>query len=94
MDRHTPRPPLAHPYRAALGLDEVDADAPLGGDERVLQWLFLTIGVLPVAWTVARGGAWGAEPTIGLLLVVAAARPVVTALLGALARLTRPRERG
>ncbi len=33
-----------------------------------LSWAALLIGLLPVVTAVARGGAWGAEPTVGLVL--------------------------
>jgi uncharacterized membrane protein len=39
------------------------------GDEPVLAWLFLVVGLLPVATALVRGGAWGAEPSLGLLMM-------------------------
>ncbi|HEX7480602.1 MAG TPA: hypothetical protein VF331_22570 [Polyangiales bacterium] len=39
------------------------------GEEPVVAWLFLIVGLLPVATALVRGGVWGAEPSLGLLMM-------------------------
>ncbi|MCC6555399.1 MAG: hypothetical protein IT372_20755 [Polyangiaceae bacterium] len=61
----------AHPYRipAADDADERGSSEP-GGDDHSLLWLVLAVGALRVIIALALGGAWGAEPTIALMLVL------------------------
>lgn len=37
-------------------------------DEPILHWLFLVVGLVPVVTALVRGGTWGVEPSLGLLM--------------------------
>lgn len=43
-----------------------------GWDDPSLYLLALTIGLIPIVAVVLRGGPWGAEPTLGIVLSVLA----------------------
>ncbi len=47
------------------------------GDTALLWFMFL-VGVIPVLVTASRGGHFGTEPTLGLLLALFAACQLVT----------------
>lgn len=59
-----------NPYRSRgkppLGPDQVR------DDEQVVLWIAFFVGILPAVFAIGRGIAWGAEPTIGLLVAVLA----------------------
>ena len=62
-------------------------------DDRVISWVLITVGMLPVVTTLVRGTNFGAEPTIGLLMMVAGAATTVRALLPQARARHRNRER-
>lgn len=39
-------------------------------DEHALLWMILGAGLLPIVFVLVRGGVWGAEPTVGLLMTL------------------------
>jgi hypothetical protein len=43
-------------------------------DDLALYWAILLVGLIPVGVNLARGNVWGAEPSIGLLMILFAAR--------------------
>ncbi len=55
----------------------------MGGDDYVIYGLCAVAGVLALVGSLGKGAAWGAEPTIGLALVV-------LGLCGLLSSLLRP----
>ena len=36
--------------------------------DTALHWFILAVGLIPILVVVSRGGGWGTEPTLGLLL--------------------------
>ena len=59
-----------HPYRKHRPLR---AEAPAATEERVVYAALCLVGAIPVAVALAHGGAFGVEPTIGLLMGLAGA---------------------
>jgi hypothetical protein len=57
-----------HPYRQ-LPTDPEAPPAP--SEERILYAILCAIGAIPVAIALLRGGGFGVEATIGLLMVLA-----------------------
>ena len=57
-----------HPYRKPRHRDSA---APADGEELVLYVALCVVGAIPVVVAAARGGAFGVEPTIGLMMAVA-----------------------
>lgn len=60
----------AHPYRIPAA--EADRQRPPASrdDDRSLLWLLFVVGAIRVIAEIPRGGAWGAEPTIALMIVL------------------------
>jgi amino acid transporter len=52
------------------------------GDDLALYWTILLVGLIPVSITLARGNPWGAEPSIGLIMMLFAARGLLAHWLG------------
>lgn len=66
-----------HPYRTAKK-PEASPDPPSAhGHDLWLHVLLLVVGLVPVASAVLRRDCWGAEPSVGLLLVMLAAPSLV-----------------
>jgi hypothetical protein len=59
-----------HPYRKHR---PVPAERPAASEERVVYAALCMVGAIPVAVTLAHGGAFGVEPTLGLIMAVAGA---------------------
>jgi len=57
-----------HPYRQ-LPVDREAAPAP--SEERVLYAVLCAVGAIPVAIALLRGGGFGVEATLGLLMALA-----------------------
>lgn len=51
----------------------VHAASPAATEERLVYAALCVVGAIPVAVAIAHGGAFGAEPTIGLLMVLGGA---------------------
>lgn len=49
------------------------------GDDVAVHLLLFTAGAVPIAIALIRGGAWGVEPSLGLLLCACVAWAVVRA---------------
>lgn len=60
---------IAHPYRKS-SLSHARADRT-PGEELIFYAALCVIGAIPVANLVLRGGVFGVEPTIGLLMLLA-----------------------
>jgi len=58
-----------HPYRK-LSPPDHRSTGPLG-EELIFYVALCLVGAIPLATPIARGGAFGVEPTIGLLMVIA-----------------------
>lgn len=62
-----------HPYRTGEPAD----DHPTGAShDRWVHWMLLGLGAAPVASALVRHDPWGAEPSVGLLAVLFAGRPL------------------
>ena len=59
----------SHPYRKLSPPDRRSTGAL--GEELIFYVALCVVGVIPLAKPIARGGAFGVEPTIGLLMVIA-----------------------
>jgi len=58
------------PYRTTIA-PEPPADPPPGGsDDRVILWVGLVVGAVACVPQVLSGVKWGAQPTIGLLVML------------------------
>ena len=57
-----------HPYRDAP--DAVEAAPRPPHEERVLYLALVAFGVLPVAFALIRGGAFGTDATVGAILAI------------------------
>lgn len=57
-----------HPYRH-LPTDHEAASAP--SEERILYGALCVVGAIPIAIALLRGGSFGVEATIGLLMALA-----------------------
>ena len=58
-----------HPYRKLSPPDPRSTGAL--GEELIFYVALCMVGAMPLASPIARGGAFGVEPTIGLLMVIA-----------------------
>ena len=69
-----------HPYRKHPSADRRDP-APGGalGEELIVYVALCVVGAIPLAPSIARGGAFGVEPTIGLLMVIAGLAGLIAA---------------
>jgi hypothetical protein len=59
-----------HPYRKRL---PVSAESPAISEERIVYAALCLVGAIPVAVALAHGGAFGVEPTLGLIMALAGA---------------------
>ena len=59
----------SHPYRKPSPPDHRSTSAL--GEELIFYVALCVVGAIPLANPIARGGAFGVEPTIGLLMVIA-----------------------
>jgi hypothetical protein len=59
-----------HSYRRSQTRDDGDATAALG-EELILYVALCVVGAIPAVSTLARSAAFGVEPTLGLLMVLA-----------------------
>lgn len=66
-----------NPYRHSDPPAELD---PAGAGDLGIAGLFLVTGLLPLTWTIAQHRVWGAEPSLGLLMVAVSAVAVARAL--------------
>ena len=57
-----------HPYRQ-IPTDSETGSAP--SEERVLYAILCAVGAIPVAIALLRGGGFGVEATLGLLMALA-----------------------
>jgi hypothetical protein len=72
---------ITHPYRKSHPTGGSAAAAL--GEELIFYVALCVVGAIPVAGVVSRGGAFGVEPTIGLLMMVAGIAGLFAALLAA-----------
>ncbi len=54
----------------------------MGGDDYLIYGLCAVAGVLALVGTLGQGAAWGAEPTIGLGLLLLGLGGLLSSLLG------------
>ena len=50
-------------------------------DDGVISWVLITVGMLPVVTTLLRGTNFGAEATVGLLMMIVGAATMIRAAL-------------
>ena len=72
---------IIHPYRKPHPAGERAAAAL--GEELIIYVALCGVGAIPVAGVLSRGGAFGVEPTIGLLMMIAGIVGLATALIAA-----------
>lgn len=66
-----------HPYRKNAS-DHANNDRHTGrSGDLGLWWMFLIVGLVPVVSAWAHHDVWGIEPSLGTLLAVGAARPLL-----------------
>ncbi|MDB4928340.1 MAG: hypothetical protein JWM10_824 [Myxococcaceae bacterium] len=70
-------PASNHPYRDAKESRRDSTPGLLDSSDLALGWALVAVGVVPVLATLLRGGMWGREPSLGLLLIASAARSLV-----------------
>jgi hypothetical protein len=70
-----------HPYREPQST--ADRPAAALGEELILYVALCVIGAIPVVIALARGGAFGVEPTLGLAMIAAGTIGLVAAWRGA-----------
>jgi len=66
---------ITHPYRTATATDRRMSAALI--EELICYVAMCVVGAIPVGSALARGGAFGVEPTIGLLMMLAGAAGLV-----------------
>ena len=76
---------IVHPYRKS---SPTEASRSTPGEELIFYVALCVIGAIPVAGMIARGGVFGVEPTIGLIMMVAGIAGLLAA--GWVALTTRP----
>lgn len=64
-----------YPYRASAPPDA--PTPPRSASDLPLFWTFLLTGLVPVVTAVVRRDTWGAEPSLGLLMVLVFGRLVI-----------------
>lgn len=67
-----------HPYRTPATRDPCEDRGPDPASEATVLWVLFAGGAVPVAAAAARGGTYGAVPTMGMLLVLFAARQLAS----------------
>jgi hypothetical protein len=60
---------IIHPYRNPSPHDRRWTSVP--AEELIFYVALCVVGAIPVASPIAQGGAFGVEPTIGLMMVIA-----------------------
>jgi len=62
------------PYRAPgrIAAPEPEPERP-PDDDRIILWVALSVSLLGLIPRLVEGGAWGAEPTLALLIAVGSA---------------------
>ena len=68
-----------HPYRKHRPLRTAP---PAATEERVVYAALCLVGAIPVAVALAHGGAFGVEPTLGLIMLLAGAAGLALARRG------------
>jgi len=66
-----------HPYRKHR---PCGAEPPAANEELVVYGALCVVGAIPVAVAVAHGGAFGVEPTLGMLMALAGVAGLVATL--------------
>ena len=72
---------IIHPHRNPSRDDRHGTSVP--AEELIFYVALCVVGALPVASPIARGGAFGVEPTLGLMMVIAGIAGLVSAWRGA-----------
>lgn len=67
-----------HPYRGGGEFAHPREAGLLDRGDLITYWTFVLLGLVPVLPTVLRGGVWGAEPSLGLLVIGFAGRFLMT----------------
>ena len=83
------------PYRISSGPDLPAEPPPEGSDDRVILWVGLVVGAVACVPQLFSGLTWGAQPTLGLLVMLTCAGLLARdylALLRRWIRKTRRRE--
>jgi hypothetical protein len=60
---------IAHPYRRPTS--SAGHASSVHGEELIFYLALCVVGAIPLASLVAHGGAFGAEPTVGLMMILA-----------------------
>ena len=68
------------PYRD-LAPCSTDADPVVGGEEVLIGLLCIIVGAIPTLGALATNAPFGAEPTLGLGLLLAGAAAIASGLL-------------
>jgi hypothetical protein len=68
-----------HPYRRHR---PCRAEAAAASEELVVYAALCVVGAIPVAVALAHGGAFGVEPTLGMLMAVAGVAGLIATLIG------------
>lgn len=69
------------PYRHLDALRSPDAAPPVGGEELLIGLLCVTVGAIPSAGALLTDAPFGAEPTIGVGLLVVGLGAIASGLL-------------
>jgi hypothetical protein len=72
-----------HPYRKHR---PCRAAVPAASEELIVYAALCVVGAIPVAVAVVRGGAFGVEPTLGMLMALAGVAGLVAMAIGLRAR--------
>lgn len=64
------------------GPERTSDRARLTWDDPLLYVLGLAVGLVPIVAVHLRGGAWGAEPTVGLVFCIFSAGALLSRLFG------------
>jgi hypothetical protein len=67
-----------HPYRKHRSTCR---EASPASEELIVYAALCVVGAIPIAVALGRGGAFGVEPTLGMLMALAGVAGVITTLL-------------
>jgi hypothetical protein len=82
---------IFHPYRGAAPASHRPASVPI--EELIFYAALCLVGAIPIWTTAARGGAFGVEATIGVLMIAAGIVGLVSSAFTAAGPLSPARTR-
>lgn len=74
---------ISHPYRGAVPANHRPASVPI--EELIFYAALCLIGAIPIWTTANRGGAFGVEATIGVLMIAAGVVGLISCALAVIA---------